>query len=256
MEFAKSLLEKAPDASKNAYEQLYADALLENGKADEALGYFTRLYDEEQKARKAKEQEIDKLVNARLDAVKGMSNEQLKAMGTDFAQVLAEFKLAADRPYKKEIDDALRKINDATDTKEEVVKFMYDTLSGKLKKALEGMRRDLKDQIPTSLINLQGLARCNRVQKKYAESIKYYDILASGLSRAQYPVEYWRVQLERSQCKFDQACSLTGAERIKAMEYLQQWLSSYLDSGKDDMGSVKIEFIALETKVKETIGSK
>jgi len=264
-DFAKRLLDNVPaNQDRTGYEQLYADALLENGSAGEALQYFTRLRDAEEKKRQAETAKIDKLVDGKLKELNDKTmNEAIKQLGVDFPKFVIAQGLSADSPFVKEVTAAVGRINQANQTDAADIKYQINSLTNAMRRGYEQVRTLLKSRIPVSLINIQGLARCHHklaqdgqdIQKNYVEAMKLYDQLSANLSPVNFPVEYWRAQLERTQCLFDQTMSqnLPDVEKQRSLRALLQWIDSYRKRGGIDP-TILGQFRNLEAKIKTAGG--
>jgi len=255
-DFAKRLLDSAPaNQSRVGYEQLYADALLETGAAQEALGYFTKLRDAEEAARKTEADKIDKLIDGKLKELADKTmNEAVKQLGVEFPAFVKKQNLPAASNYEREVASAVTRVSRENQTDEQLT-YEFNNLKNALKRGYEAVREQLKGQIPMSLINIQGLARCHHGLKNYTEAMKLYDLLTGNLNRKDYPMEYWRAQLERTQCQFDQALTMPDEDKVRTLRYLVQYINNYRKIGAGELDVTLLgQFGDLEKKIKDAGG--
>jgi len=258
-EFAEQLLKSAPaDSSRLRYEQLYADALLKSGDAAGAMTRFQTLRDAEEKEREKLAAPIDKLINDKLAELKSKTiNEPVKQLGKEFPDFVAKQNLPAGEFYEREVTVAVDRVDKAATPDD--VKFAYDNLKLKLQNGYEKTRELLKNRIPVNMANLQGLARCYHAQQNFVEALKLYELLTSNLSREDYPTVYWRMELEKMQCQYDQAMTLSGDDRARAIRFVSQWVDRHTngmnvdttrmaDTQKEKYRELESEFRDLESQ--------
>lgn len=206
IDFATQLLEKNKDAAPQAqysFKQMYADALLENGKAQEALTLFEALNGVEKTRRAEKEKIVDTEVDAmvvQMNKVKD-SRAGIEKLAEDFpAQVQKEGIDPERKGYARALKVSLNYFKQANQADATDVAFRTKQLEEKLKEAYSDLRKDLKNTIPTDSVNIYGLARSYRLMKKYNESIANYQLLTNGIDAVRYRLQHWQAQLEYCQC--------------------------------------------------------
>ena len=76
--------------------------------------------------------------------------------------------------------------------------------AGRVAEGLELFAR-LSTSRPTDAKNIQGMARCDWLARRYGSAMKRYQQLLAKLDPAQHPDLWWRVQLSLARCALDNA---------------------------------------------------
>jgi len=100
----------------------------------------------------------------------------------------------------------------------------------------QGFLRNLQNRVTVDHVNIIGMARAYRGLGQYGEAMKQYRHYASGIPQAEFPKDYWRAELERSQCHLEGYGS-----SAEAMKNLVIQINSLSVKDKD-MGGLAAEF--------------
>lgn len=100
----------------------------------------------------------------------------------------------------------------------------------------QGFLRNQQNRTTVDHVNIIGMARAYRGLGQYSEAMKQYRHYASGISQADFPKDYWRAELERSQCHLEGYGS-----NAQAMKNLVIQINSLSVKDKD-MGGLAAEF--------------
>ena len=249
-----TILKSAPGeaGASDAFKQMYADALLENGRTDEALGIFEGLNLAEQANRKKEEAkfdaDVDKLaapVSVHRDDAAGLIK-----IAEDLPKTMAEkYNLSTNRGYLQSLALAVEYLKKGKREDVDDYKFRTKQLVDRLGGAFTGLRKDLKNTIPRDSVNIYGLARAYRGQaqrlrgeaaaKKYDQALKHYRMLVDGIDPREHKSKHWEAQLEYCQCAYE------GLRQDKtAMLYLSQRIADYLTQEPEYKG----EFVDLKQR--------
>jgi len=267
--YSRAVREDAEPERVYALRQMYADALLINGKAAEALPLFEQCakYDQVRRARA-----IAKLIGPiepHIEALKQQSGdaEALKASAGQYMSDLAEYgidpsQLDNAKAVKRsvgllekaqgELAD-MEKADKATqDQKTQAAKSVRAAaadLGLKLNRAYSGLRRILENSIPVDAANVHGMARAHLALRQYPEAIEQYKKMVKAVDRNQHPKLYWEIQVERCQA------TLGGyGDKPKVMANLVT-LIRQLRMEDPEMGGNLVEFNNIEAEAKQKVGS-
>jgi tetratricopeptide (TPR) repeat protein len=247
LDFAKTLYESDKASDKAAvYRQIYGDALLENGQADEAITIFQQCLAEFEKTRAAQASAIDAQVKKRADEVKGDGEDakKLKADGAAFFKKMDDEGMKVDDSMDAiRIKNALKALNEAGDNAQAELaarKAMVKFLSGGWPSL--GLR--LKARIAIDDVSIRGLGRAYFLKKQYADSLKYYreldKVIFAGRVR-------WEIRAEHAQAAYEN--SKDNAKELENLGHLiGQWKGEDEKMGGPDLKTI---FSTIENNINE-----
>lgn len=186
-----------PVDQREGFQQLYADALLENGQGEQALELLEEIQQRQQNRREAAADRIDAVFERRVKAV----NNAGRSVTAMRRQVDAYFELLDQYGYDRSqfaesvfVADAARAMDRAVEADEQTRRV--ERLADRLTQALEDLRRRVREAVPRDATTLLGLARAYHQTGQIDQSSKYYRMMIRGLDASQHPRLYWQVQLE------------------------------------------------------------
>ncbi|MCD6364511.1 MAG: hypothetical protein J7M14_01415, partial [Planctomycetes bacterium] len=250
--------------------QIYADALLENGRVDEALELLLQCKAHDDAARKIRHDAIDRQFKVKLDAVQSdkASERDLAAARNDFDAMLRHdgidpessgkyVQVGRGWEYYKRADPGI-----AGDKEKR-----FEELRVALVEGLTKLRETRKDRVPVEAWNLLGLAKAykamgerfsaspqggrpaQQAQDAYRKALGYYKRLVTGVRGDGGEARmFWQANLGLCEC------ILGGYSRDKrAMSSLLTRIRQ-LRNRSQAMGGLFARFNAIESKAKQLHG--
>jgi hypothetical protein len=266
--FANELLKT--HAGDYSFEQMKADALLQNRQLDESLTMFEKLAKTEQDNRAATEKKIDDFVDklaTAMDKAQGNIPEVIR-LGDEFPKMAREKGIdPAVKGYAGTLSTVLAYAKKLTTDPEDALERAKQVTQA-YKQALAGLRKDLKGVIPRDAVNMAGLAKLYKLQKKYDKALENYNPLVAGLgvmlsdrtlseqSRKSYMAQYGQTVLERTQCKYEYFLTTADAKKQKAqMQNLIAEIKGYRDRDPQLWGLLD-DFNTIEKNAQKAAGIK
>ena len=265
--FSNELLKTHP--GDYSFEQMHADALLQNGQLDEALVKFEGLAKTEQDNRVAKEKKTDEFVDslaAAMDKAQGNIPEVLR-LAEELPKVVREKGIdPSAKGYMGALATVLAYAKKPT-TDPEDAQERAKQVTQVFKQALAGLRKDLKATLPRDAVNMAGLAKLYKLQKKYDKALENYNPLVAGLgvmvndrlsseqTRKSYVAQYAQTLLERTQCKYEFFLTTADAKKKKSqMQNLVLEIKAYKDRDSELWGLFK-DFHQIESDAQKAAGT-
>jgi tetratricopeptide (TPR) repeat protein len=207
LKFAKVLYDKAASEKVEAekmygIQQMYADALLAAGNAEDAIKLFEQCRQINERRREQRLEQVSQRYKAlisqcreastNLTRLQGLAKqyfERLKALGIDKASVGPAMN----------VEIALQQLSKVQQDNPQAQPEAMSLLSRVLVEAYEHLQGIEKNSIPTDATNLHGLARAKAQMGNHAESLELYKQLLGGLNASRHAALYWRLQLEQAE---------------------------------------------------------
>jgi len=142
---------------------------------------------------------------------------------------------------------AVKNYEELTSPSESVRQQATEQIRRTLLVALEGLRKDLKDRVPTDAGNLLLQARVLRGMKQYPEAMDLYRRLILGVNPSVNPKFYWEMELETCETLLAAFGDKPGAMRDLKVKIRQLELK---DKG-GNMGGLKAKFKAIESRAEQ-----
>ena len=245
-----------------ALRQMYADALIEKGAAEEAakqllqakaafqkaFELFTQCSEADEQRRDVLRQELDAKYGPMIATVKAQANsmDRVKRFIDEFKRVLADL----ERDPAKSSDlttlvfsyEHLRKAGGP----EEEGKRLPRTVR-LLNRAWENLLKQLKEQVRMDPDNVIGLARAHRGLKQYDQALRHYRMFCDGVDIKTHDKEYFAAQLERCQCRYG-----AGYDSRPALESLLI-LIRQLEIKDSNMGGLAPQFNQSKLKIQNRL---
>jgi len=204
LRFAEDLFtraEKFPAEQAYPFRLMYADALLENGKADEALKQLKLLeaYDSEQRGLEAAK--IDAVINELLKAAEAAKGDRRRLAQTArrYFELLGQYGFQRkDFGKAEQVGNAVAYLEKAPESPQQGEQL--DALQKLLVKALEDLRPRLKRTLAMQYATINGLAKAYRLRKEYPKAVEFFNELVGGIDKTQHPKLYWASQLDLCEC--------------------------------------------------------
>jgi len=203
LSFARDLYTRAEQSQADPQQlyrlrQMYADALLENAQADEALELFQKCAaeDEAQRTRETHRIEQEFEGKRRALAAAGRNVPRLEDLAESHRKQALQLGLA-ETAEMAGLRHALRQLKETEDV--ELRRRKAADVTRALKAAYDSLEQAIRNSLPVDANNVRGLARCYRAKKQYADALKQYLALVRGLDASRHPTLYWEAQLEYCQ---------------------------------------------------------
>ena len=231
--------------------QMYADSLLCKGRAkmlakddaggkaayQEALDGFKKCFELDDARRKGQAEWLSKKYTPFIEDVK------VNAKGMDaVSRIVRTFRrelIAVDEDPNTSEDMALMEraekyVRGAGVQEQE--RLRLPRAVDMLVRGWQGLLRNQQNRTTVDHVNIIGMARAYRYLGEYGKAMEQYRHYASGIPQAEFPKDYWRAELERSQC------NLEGyGDNAQAMKNLVIQIKSLSIKDKD-MGGLAGEF--------------
>ena len=184
-----------PMAQRGEVTQMYAEALLENSRAGEALPLLLECEKYAQAARLAGRGAIDRQCQTDLAAVKAAGGDvaKLRAMARSYLAGLAELGI---RPEDSRYGQTIRIALEAASGDKAAVDAA--ALARALEEGLPALAEMRKTAVSVDAANLAALARAYRALGRYDEAVERYHALLEGMGGGS--PAYWTMELEYCQC--------------------------------------------------------
>lgn len=205
MQFAQVLYDRArqenlPPDRLYGVKQMYASALLEQGKGAEALALFQETSAFERKRRDVEIAKVNAEFDAKVKALDAASRNSaaLADRVKEFFDLLSDLGLRKnDMGVAIDVELAAAQLaavppeQDATAAQDQVVRYLKD--------GLKRLRQAKINAVPLDANNVHGLARAYRAVNQYDKSLELYHQIVAGINRQALPKLYWLTQLERAE---------------------------------------------------------
>jgi len=184
-----------PVAQRGDVTQMYAEALLENGRAAEALPLLLECEQYVQTVRLARRQAIDRQCRSDLAAVQSAGGDvaKLRALAKSYLAGLAELGI---RPEDSRHGQVIRSVLESAGGDQ--TKTDAAAMAKALEEGLPALAEMRKTAVSNDAANLAALARAYRALGRYDEAVGRYRALLEGMGGGS--VAYWGMELEYCQC--------------------------------------------------------
>lgn len=241
--------------------QMYADSLLCKGRAkmlskdevggkaayQEALDGFKKCFELDDARRKAQAEWLSKKYTPFIEDAKNNAKNMeavsriVRTFRRELTAVGGDPNSSENMSLMKRGEEYVKGAGDQAQERERLPRAVEMLVRG-----WKSFLRDQQNQTMVDHVNIIGMARAHRGLGEYGEAMKQYRHYASGISQAEFPKDYWRAELERSQCHLEGYGS-----NAQAMKNLVVQINSLSIKDKD-MGGLAAEF----QEVKEAAASK
>lgn len=182
------------------YRQMYAEAMLENGRAEEALDQFRACAEQDSAKREKTLERLTESVDQRVEALEAAEGDpdELVDVAQGYFADLERYGLNAESLGAARI---VRRSLDYLEAQEEPEQrgAAAERLARDLDEAYENLMKILEQSVSVDATNIRGLAEANLALGNYKQAVEHYDKLIPGLDSNEYPKLYWQAQLGRAQ---------------------------------------------------------
>jgi len=225
--------------------QMYGEALVENGRAAEALPLLLQCADEVEATIARRREAIDRQCRDDLAALKTAAGdpEQLQSLAKAYLGALADLGVRAEDCRAVQ---AVKGLLEAPPGDGAGLESRQLALLRALEEGYPALRDMRKAAVPADAANIAAIARAYRSLGRHAEAVRYYRNLIDGLGDGS--PAYWSAELEYCQCLLE-----GFASDRQTMKGLVIRLGQ-LRMEDASMGGMKDRFEAVEHQARELAG--
>ncbi len=255
LKFATDLHQRAQDASpqrKYSMNQMYAEALLENGQAEKALSIFQECREYEKKQNQQKINRIEKQLKDQLAKIEAAQNAaQLRVLAEKFLKNLLEYGIETDDiAPAQDVEYAVRKLPEIKD--DSVRSDLANRLRNELRKSQNKLAEILKQNLPVDATNLRGLAKAHQALGNYEKSLDFYSQLTAGINPEQYKDLYWSAQADYIRCLLE--ANRDNKNNLKKILIRIRQMRDFAEQmGSRNMFGYASRFLEIESEVKNLL---
>jgi hypothetical protein len=226
--------------------QMYGEALVENGRAAEAVPLLLQCADYAEAAMRRRRDVADRQCRENLAALKAAAGDaaQLRSSAKAYLGALAELGMRAeDSRHGQAVKAALEALSGSEAVRQSE---RLASLARALEEGYPALRDMQKASVPGDAANMAALARAYRALGRHAEAVRYYRSLVDGLGGGS--TAYWSAELEYCQCLLEGFASDRQAMKGLVIRLKQLRMEDL------SMGGLKDRFEAVESRARELAG--
>jgi tetratricopeptide (TPR) repeat protein len=210
LDFARLLHDRAVAAKRSAddmykLQQWLAEALLENGQADEALAIFsTKLMPVLKSRVDAENAAIDKQVEQLKRDLAAISTDtdRVKKKAAEFDELLSSKGIDTKGPVADMVRMAKQYLDKADANKPEDIEYRRKNLVAQLGAGYDKFGRFLRDRVESDAAVPLGMARAQAAKGDFDKAARLYRQVVQGFEKVKtrFPRNYWEAMVEYCEC--------------------------------------------------------